>query len=190
MVLALAGCQPKPTSSAALEETATLGPQFSAKNGLLVPEATRRSLGMKIGEVTEQKIAATIEFQLCVYEVIKGTTLASGTVTSEQAKHLKPGERLLIRTAGRRSDIGEITALNEQLEKTTGTIEVLAEIRAGSTPCAVGDFLQASATLESSRSGLTVPRGALLQCSEGYSVYTVSGEHLVRARVKVGAVNG
>jgi multidrug efflux pump subunit AcrA (membrane-fusion protein) len=34
---------------------------------------------------------------------------------------------------------------------------------------------------------VTIPRAALLGCSEGHFVYTVSGEHLVRAAVKVGA---
>jgi multidrug efflux pump subunit AcrA (membrane-fusion protein) len=36
---------------------------------------------------------------------------------------------------------------------------------------------------------VTIPRAALLGCSEGHFVYTVSGEHLVRTGVKVGASN-
>jgi len=35
----------------------------------------------------------------------------------------------------------------------------------------------------------SIPRSALLSCSEGYFVYTVSGEHLVRTAVKVGGGN-
>ena len=37
---------------------------------------------------------------------------------------------------------------------------------------------------------VTIPRSALLECSDGHSVYTVSGEHLVRTPVKAGAVHG
>ena len=53
----------------------------------------------------------------------------------------------------------------------------------------MGAFLQASCQLESGESVVTIPRAALLQCSDGYSVYTVSGEHLLRTPVKVGVVN-
>jgi hypothetical protein len=187
--LVLAGCQPKATSSAAGDDVVTLGPQFSAKKGLLVPEDTRRSLGIKIAEVAEQKIAATVEIQLRIYEVTKSASLASGAVTPEQAKELNAGEPLLLRTSDGRSLTGKITSLNDQLQKATGLIEVLAEFPKASAHFAVGDFLQASGTLESGENVVTVPRSALLQCSDGYSVYTVSGEHLVRTPVKLGAVN-
>lgn len=187
--LVLAGCQPKSTSSAAVEETVTLGPQFSAKKGLLVPEDTRRSLGVKMVEVAEQKVSATVDLQLRVYEVAKDTCRASGTVTPEQAKQLKAGEPLQIRTGDGRNVTGKITVLNDQLQKATGMIEVLAEIPNASAQFAVGAFLQAIGTLESGASVVSIPRAALLQCSDGYSVYTVSGEHLVRTPVKVGAAN-
>jgi cobalt-zinc-cadmium efflux system membrane fusion protein len=68
-------------------------------------------------------------------------------------------------------------------------IEVLAEIPNTTDDLAVGAFLQASGTLESVASVVTIPRAALLQCSDGYSVYTVSGEHLLRTPVKIGATS-
>jgi hypothetical protein len=102
---------------------------------------------------------------------------------------LKAGEPLLIRTRDGRSVTGKITVLSDQLQQATGMIEVLAEIPNVPTQLAPGDFLQASGTLESSESVVTVPRAALLQCSDGYAVYTVNGERLVRTLVKVGAVN-
>lgn len=188
-VLVCAGCQAKSANPTAVEEAVTLGPQYSAKKGLLLPEATRRSLGVKIVEVAEQKIAATIEMQLRVYEVTKNTSLASGTVTPEQAKKLKAGEPMVIRVGDGRNITGRITALNDRLQKATGMMEVLAEFPNAAAKFAVGDFLPASGTLESSESVVTVPRAALLQCSDGYSVYTVSGEHLMRTPVKVGTVN-
>jgi hypothetical protein len=189
VVLALAGCQPKSTSSVATEETVTLGPQFSVKKGLLVPEDTRRSLGLKIIEVKEQKLAATLEFQLRVYQATKSTSLASGRVTLEQAKELKTGEPLVICTREGRSVTGKISILDDQLQKAAGMIEVLAEIPNALAQFEVGDFLQASGTLESGESIVTIPRAALLHCSDAYSVYTVSGEHLIRTPVKIGAAN-
>ena len=61
--LALTGCQPKPGEATAGEETVEIGPKYSAKDGLLVPDETRRSLGLKIVEVTEQKVPATLDVQ-------------------------------------------------------------------------------------------------------------------------------
>ena len=51
-------------------------------------------------------------------------------------------------------------------------------------------FLQGTISLDSAETVVTFPRATLLQCSDGYSVYTVSGDHLVRAQVKVGAISG
>ena len=62
--LALAGCQPKSAESAADEESVEIGPKYSAKSGLHVPDDTRRSLGLKTVEVTEQEVPATLDVQL------------------------------------------------------------------------------------------------------------------------------
>jgi len=187
--LVLVGCQPKSANSIVGESTVAPGPQFSAKNGLLVPEETRQTLGVKIVEVEEQKITATINIQLRVYEVTKTTSLASGTVTSEQAKQLQPGQPVQVRTSDGGSVTGKIAATHDQWQKATGMVEVIAEISNEPVKLDVGAFLQASCKLESGESVVTIPRAALLQCSDGYSVYTVSGEHLLRTPVKVGVVN-
>jgi len=187
--LALAGCHPKSTDSTVVEDAVTLGPSFSAKRGLLVPEETRRSLGVKVVEVMEQKLARTIAVELRVYELTKDASLASGNVMPEQAKQLKVGEPMVIRTHDGQSNTGKITAVNGRLQQATGVIEVLVDIPTGLAELPVGTFLQASGTLESGESVVTIPRAALLECSDGNSVYTVSGEHLVRTPVKVGLVN-
>ena len=189
VVLVLAGCGQKAVETTVAETTVLLGPQFSAKQGLLVPEDTRRSLGLKFAEVTEQKVRATIEVQLRVYQAGDHASLASGTVTPEQAKLLKPGQSFQILAGNGSSSSGKVTALNDQLQKATGMIEVLAEIPSASAGPAVGKFLQADIALDSNESVVSIPRAALLQSSDGYSVYTVSGEHLVRTPVKVGASN-
>jgi len=187
LVTLLAGCKPKTIESA---EQAALVPQFSAKKGLLLPEATRRSLGLKIVEVSEHKVGATLSLQLRVYRTDGGVALASGTVTPEQAKLLQAGQRLEARTSDGKAITAKVSGVNDQLQKATGATEVLVEISSAPEPLAVRDFLQATATLDSGESVATIPRSALLACSEGNFVYTVSGEHLVRTAVKVGASNG
>ena len=187
--LALAGCQPKPDESAAGEGSVEIGPKYSAKNGLLVPEDTRLSLGVKIVEVTEQKVPATLDVQLRVYQNGKESILASATVTPEEAKTLKRGQVVRARANGA-SLTGRVTSVNDQLQKATGMAEVLVEFGNASGASDLGVFLSASVDLDSAATVVSIPRAALLECSDGHSVYTVSGEHFVRAPVKVGATSG
>lgn len=187
--LALAGCQPKPGESAAGEESVEIGPKYSAKNGLHVPEDTRLSLGLKTVEVTEQKVPATLNVQLRVYHEGKESILASATVTPDEAKQLKRGQAVHARANGENLT-GQVTRVNDELQKATGMAEVLVEFRNPSPASAVGAFLPASVALESEATVVSIPRAALLECSDGHSVYTVSGESFVRAPVKVGAISG
>jgi hypothetical protein len=186
VVMVLAGCGRKSTDSAKTEEDVVFGPQHSVKNGLLVPEYTRQSLGLRIVEVTEQKVPAKLEFQLRVYKAGKSSILASGMVSPEKAKHLKAGQVVEVRTREGKSASAKVARVSDELQKATGAMELLVEIPQAAGEFKVGTFAQASVTLDSSESVVTVPRAALLQCSDGYSVYTVSGEHLVRTPIKIG----
>jgi hypothetical protein len=188
-VVVLAGCGRKSADSAKAEETVVFGPQYSAKKGLLVPEDTRQSLGLRIVEVTEQKVQATCEVQLRVYQVGKSSSLASGMVSPEKSKLLKTGQVVEVRIREGKSASGKVVSLNDQLQKATGAMELLVEIPQAPEEFKVGTFARASVALDSSESVVTIPSAALLRCSDGHSVYTVSGEHLVRTPVKVGAVN-
>lgn len=187
--LVLAGCQPKSDESAAGVETVEVGPKYSAKNGLHVPDDTRLSLGVKIVEVTEQKVPATLDIQLRVYQNGKESILASAAITPEEAKTVKRGQTIHASANGARL-IGSVMGLNDQLQKATGMAEVLVELGNPSGSNVGGVFLPASVELDSAASVVTIPRAALLECSDGHSVYTVSGESFVRTPVKVGAVSG
>ena len=186
--LPLAGCKPKPAESAAGVESIEIGPKYSAKNGLLVPSDTGLSLGLKIVEVTEQKVPATLDVQLRVYRTGKDSALASASVTPEEAKSLKRGQVVRARSNGANL-AGSVVGVSDQLKKATGMAEVLVEFGGPSGAPAVGAFLPASVALDSETTVVAIPRGALLECSDGHSVYTVSGDHLVRTQVKVGAIN-
>lgn len=187
--LALTGCQPRSTDSEAGDEAVALGPQYS-KKGLLVPADTRLSLGVKTVEVTEQKVPASLDIQLRVYQADGSASLACATITPDEAKRLRAGQVVQVQLSDDESLAGIVTSLNHQMQKATGMAEVLVEIRNHSSPLAIGGFLPGSIALDSAETVMTIPRAALLQCSDGYSVYTVNGEHLVRALVKVGAVSG
>ena len=163
----LTACKPKSAATASEGEAVVLGPQHS-KKGLLLPEDTRLSLGVKIVEVTEQRVSATLDLPLRVYQAGDGGGKASGTVMPEQAEKLRAGQPVELQAADGQTFTGTITRMSDELRKATGTFEILVEFR----PVPTG-----------------VLAGALLQCSDGYSVFTVSGEHLVRTPVKVGVAN-
>lgn len=187
--LALVGCQPKSGESAAGEESVEIGPKYSAKNGLHVPDETRRSLGLKTVEVMEQKVPATLDVQLRVYHEGKESILASATVTPDEAKQLKRGQTVRARASGANLT-GSVTSVDNRLQKATGMAEVLIELPRANGAASVGAFLSANVALESEAAVVSIPRAALLECSDGHSVYTVSGESFVRTPVKVGAMAG
>ena len=185
--LAFAGCQKK--SGEADGETVEIGPKYSPKSGLSVPSDTRLSLGLKIVEVTEQKVPATLDVQLRVYQAGKETLLASASVTPDEAKALKPGLSVHAR-ANDANLTGRVIRVSDELQKATGMAEVLIELNVPANAPALGAFLSANVALESEATVVTVPRAALLECSDGNSVYTVSGDNFVRTPVKVGAMSG
>jgi hypothetical protein len=184
----LVGCGAHSSVPEAGESAAVAVPQFSAKKGLLLPETTRLALGLKMAEVTERKIASALEVSLRVYQVVGGVGLASGMVAPEQAKRLQKGQAVEMRV-GDRAVKGRVVRVSDELQKATGLAEVLVEIPDAGEGLPVGAFVQARVPRESSESVVTIPRAALLGCSEGQFVYTASGAHLVRTAVKVGASN-
>jgi multidrug efflux pump subunit AcrA (membrane-fusion protein) len=187
--LALAGCKKNPGEAAVGEATVEIGPKYSAKSGLSVPSDTRLSLGLKIVEVMEQKVPATLDVQLRVYQASKESILASASVTPEETKTLKPG--LVVHARSNDANLaGRILRVDDELLKATGMAEVLVELNVTTNAPALGGFFSASVALESEATVVTVPRAALLECSDGNSVYTVSGDNFVRAPVKVGAMSG
>ena len=143
-----------------------LGPQYSAKSGLLVPDDTRLSLGVKIVEVTEQKVPATLDVQLRVYQAGKNSLLASATVTPEEAKQLKRGQEVRAGANGA-SLIGSVTGVNDQLQKVTGMAEVLVEFGHPSG-APVGVFLPARIDLDSAATDGAPRRDGAMRGAHGH----------------------
>lgn len=185
--LLFAGCGKQPGVATKTEEPVAIGPQYSAKKGLLVPTETRESLGLRMVDVGEQKIPVTIDVQLRVYRNSGSRTLASAMLPAEKAALLTNGHAVQVRTQRGRTLTGAVVSVNAAMQKVAGATELLVEIPHKEEQLAVGSFLQARVTLEPTGTVATIPRTALLQCSDGYSVYTLSGDHLVRTPIKVGA---
>jgi hypothetical protein len=171
----LTGCDRQSGGAVAESEPAAV-PQFSAKKGLLLPEETRRALGMKLVEVTERNLALTLNVELRVYRKEGGSAFASGRIAPEQAKLLKAANTVEIRLPGAGKATGKVTGVHHGLERATGLVEVLVEVAGNADVLAVGAFVQANATIQSGGSVATIPRPALLECSKGHFVYTGGGE--------------
>lgn len=185
----LSGCGARPQQLTIGGEVPAV-PVFSAKHGLLLPEQTRQSLGLKLIEVEERTLATKLDLSLRVYRVERGVALATASVAPDLAKLLKLGQDLEIPQAQGAALSGKITALKPHFQKVTAFAEVLVEIPDPPASLTPGAFLQVSAKFESPEKVVTVPRSAVLETSEGPMVYAVSGEHLVRTAVKTGRTDG
>jgi len=209
MTLVVAGCGHKDGDSHAHESgeaehahEAETGVTFNAKKGLRVPAATAKFIGLEVADVEERKITAFFQFAAQVYRAASETryassqpasaptTLASGNVSPADAAKLSEGQIVSMQSAdGGISLPGRIVSLKRDLETASGQVEVLLAIADAPQPLDAGAFVSVTVPLGNGRSVVSVPRVALLRTTEGDFVYTVSGEHFVRAAVKLGSVD-
>ena len=184
----LSGCERRLESTTADSEVEVV-PQFSAKRGLLLPEQTRRSLGLKLADVTERKLSSTLDLALRVYRKDATAAFASVAVPPEQSKLLKVGQSIETHPPDGARQTARVTGVSGQWQQAIGSVEVLVEISGSLDALAVGAFVPATALIQTGEKVVAIPRSAVLGCSEGNFVYTVSGEHLVRTAVKLGLSN-
>lgn len=209
VAIVLAGCGREEAGSHAHESgvaehtaEAEAGVTFSEKKGLSVPPETAKFIGLKIADVEERKVAATFQFSAQVYRAASEAqfaslpasdrpgALASGNVSPADAAKLRQGQKVSIRAADEGESLpGRIVALNHDLEKSSGQVEVLLAIADAPQALASGAFVSVDVPFGGEMNVVTVPRSALFRTTEGDFVYTVSGEHLVRTPIKSGVVN-
>jgi hypothetical protein len=201
--LAVTGCGQK-TVIGHTQETVAAEPgvTFSAKKGLLVPQDTAKFIGLKVADVEERKLAAEFQFSAQVYRAAsevqfasqqlteRPATLASGNVSPAEAATLREGQTVSATHGDDNVPLpGHILALKRGLEKTSGQVEVLLAIADAAHPLPAGASLSVTAPLGGEKGVVSVPRSALFRTTEGDFVYTVSGDHFMRAPVKLGIVN-
>ncbi len=203
VLLAIVGCGHTDGDSHAQDsgETET-GVTFNAKKGLRVPPETAKFIGLQVADVEERKIVAAFQFCARVYRAASEaqfvslqpsgtrTALASGNVSPTDAAKLSEGQTVSAQSAdGETSFAGRIVALKRSLENASGQVEVLLTLADAPQPLPSGAFVSVTVPLGSEKSVVSVPCSALLRTTEGDFVYTVSGDHFVRAPVKLSVVN-
>ncbi|MGN6642793.1 MAG: efflux RND transporter periplasmic adaptor subunit, partial [Verrucomicrobiota bacterium] len=202
-LLLLAGCGAKPDSPEAPEHAHETegGVTFNAQKGLSVSRSTAEFIGLQTADVEERVISTTFEFSAQVYRTSGDArsaslnssapvALASATIPPAQSAKLTEAQTVSVQTEKDGLAVpGRIVSLNRDLARATGQVEVLLAIDTASNALAPGTFVRVTSPLGSARPALAVPRAAVLRTSEGDFVYTVSGEHFVRAKIQLGATN-
>lgn len=200
--LALAGCnKQKHSTTTDVENAEALATHFKQGKGLLMPEETKKTLGVQIAEVAETKLTPTFTAELQVFRQTNElrkvsndgkapTAEASGQISAEQAKALSVGQPVTLQPAmpGATKVQGKLLAVNP-LAGSKNTVEVLVEIPDAEGRFPIGTGLEATFTAGEAREVTAIPRSALLESVEGTFAYTINDKYLLRTPVKTGAKN-
>jgi hypothetical protein len=178
-----------------------VGVTFNAKYGLLVPPETARFIGLQVVDVEERKVSSVLQFSAHIYRAANeaqfasaqasesAAALASASLSSADADLLRLGQSFNVQSEAGDTLSGRVVGVNRDLEKASGHVEVLLAIIDERARLARGAFVSIAVLLAGEKDAVSIPCSALLRTAQGDFVYTVSGEHFVRAPVKVGMVN-
>jgi hypothetical protein len=167
------------------------GASFREGHGVKIPEAMQKSLGIRILDVTEQKLAAQVEIPLHVLRDAAvadspNQTEASGWISKTQAAAIKPGQTGRIILADGKTASGIVARIDKAADAALGDFEIvvhtIADLRAGTTVTAVFESAVAGEVV-------AVPAAAVMRTAEGEFVYAVNEEHFKRVPVQTGGRN-
>lgn len=200
----LSGCGKKQTASEHEkgEKAEQLGAEYREGKGLELPEPSKKALGLEVTEVTEQKLAPVCKFQVQVYQEANSirrvstaphaeSALATGYVTPEQAKELKPGQPVTLETSGQPKERieGRLVSIGQSAGGMPNTTEALVAINDPENRFRAGTYFNAVSAGEASGEVTVVPRSALLKTAAGTFVYVPNERFFFRTAVKTGAEN-
>ncbi len=179
--LIISGCTDSEASAHVTEPAPENGAQFKKGEGMTLTDKMAESIGLKVGDVGEQKIVGEITLTL---RGLPGSNEASGWLTAEQAAKVKVGGK--IQLASKPETFGKIQRVEKSASAVLGEFEITAIFDS-----AVSELKEAAAVifLEEVAAETAVPRSALLQTAEGDFVYAKNGKCFFRMPVKIGAAN-
>jgi hypothetical protein len=200
--LLLAGCGKQEQSATTdVQNAEAFATHYKQGKGLLMPEETKKTLGVQIAEVAETKLAPIFTAEVQVFrrandlrkvssDAKAPTAEASGQISSEQAKALTVGQAVTLEPATPGADKvqGKIIAV-DQLGGSKGAVEVLIEIPDAEGRFPIGTGFEAVFAASEPREVTAIPLSALLESVEGTFAYTINDKYLLRTAVKTGARN-
>ena len=174
------------------------GASFKAGKGVSVTDETKKILGLKVADVTEEKLPHEIRFTAQVYDALPDrlvpvtnrptrTLLASGFAAPAQAARVRAGRAVRFSALSGATAEGTVKEVHSALA--LGDAEIDAFLPAD-VAFKSGDFISAILTLPRTNNVTVIPQSALLRTSEGAFVYAVNGPAYFRTAVKVGAETG
>jgi hypothetical protein len=192
---ALAACQkPNTEHTAAPPEN---GAQYKKDKGVALTDGMKASIGLKIEEVGDKKLAPS--FTVALHVTAESGALqrvafsptsntASGWLTKEQAAIVKTGMEVELTTESPDAarERGVVKGVDKVPYQTLGDFEVMVESQA---PLQMGTRVLANFHAPAGEAVTAIPRSALLKTAEGTFVYAVNGGFYVRTPVKVGALS-
>jgi len=187
VVIAPSGCGKKNLAKESKPEP--VGITFKASKGLRITKETKKIIGLEILEASEQKMSAQFSTGLQVYHDTEGKAAATGFVTAEQAKLLKPGQSVsLMMSENAETRVEGILTELHPLAK-SGQTEVLIEIPDAPARWKIGTTFEAIFTAQEEQGVTAIPRSAVLKTASGTFAYVVNGDYFFRTAIKTGAEN-
>jgi multidrug efflux pump subunit AcrA (membrane-fusion protein) len=181
------------------EEGHEEGVVYKEGKGLEVPEEVKKSIGLEIVEVTEEKVSSNISFQVEIYressDYMPVSTQARhnqaygvGLVDREQLKHLRVGTKLTltVQDSPGTEISGRIIRLDQFAQSALGGTEAIIEIPDSQNQFKLGTYFKASFKAKNAESATVIPREALLTTPTGTFVYVLNERHLFRTAIKTG----
>ena len=156
------------------------GAQFKKGQGLSLTEEMSKAIGLKVEDVGEEKIAPIVTLNVSA----ETQNTATGWVTPEQAKAIRPGMEVEFHCDT--TFKGVVEKLEANPLGVMGDSEIT--ITTGEKLTA-GEPLKAVLRLPAGDTVTAVPTAALLKTAEGSFVYAVNGDFYVRTPVKTGATD-
>ncbi|MEO8204966.1 MAG: hypothetical protein ABI615_02215 [Chthoniobacterales bacterium] len=183
VIISCAGCN-KPLT----EKTADTipGAYFKTGRGVSLPEPMRKSLGIQVADVTEQKIIPLIKIRLQVLPGARSGVEASGWISSEEAKKIHVGQTVRLTLPDGASADGTVQRLEKAAYAALGDFEVTINTKAALT---AGTPIVAVIETPSTGEVVVVPQSALMRNAEGEFVYVINENYYKRTPVDTGSRN-
>ena len=176
-------CQKSDAASQVQAKPYENGAQFKAGEGLSLTEEMKKSIGLTVADVSEEKVSHEVTLKLTA----ESGNLASGWISPTEAKGLEAGMVLELKTASGTSIKGKLEKVLSSSADAMGDLEISVKSEGG---LASGDALTTTIQHPAGNEVPVIPASALLKTAEGDFVYTANGKFFVRTPIKIGASDG
>jgi hypothetical protein len=184
IALALSGCGRKNPAGGEPNQREQVGITFKSGKGLRIAEETKKIIELQIVEASDQKLAAEFSATVQIYRAEDASAEATGFVTDAEAKQLKAGQKVSLKSTNATNVEGKLVRLLPLAQ--SGRTEVLIDIP---QVFKIGTTIEATFTAQEGLAVTAIPRSAVLKTAGGNFAYVVNGDYFFRTAIKTGAEN-